>query len=56
MRFAARLGFALAVLLMASTAVTAADPFAGLRFSDGKSHSYQDYSKQTLFIVYACSH
>lgn len=46
----------IAALLMAGAALTAADPLAGLRFADGKTHSYDDYSKQTLIVVHFCSH
>jgi hypothetical protein len=56
MRSATYLGLALAVMFMASTALTAADQFAGLRFMDGKSHSSDDYSKQSLFVLYLCAH
>ncbi len=56
MRSVTFLGLALAAMFMASSAITAADPFAGLRFADGKSHSGDDYRKQSLFMVYYCAH
>ena len=56
MRSVTFLGLALAAMFMASSAITAADPFAGLHFADGKSHSGDDYSKQSLFMVYYCAH
>lgn len=56
MRSVTFLGLALAAMFMASAALSAADPLAGLRFMDGKSHSGDDYSKQSLFVVYLCAH
>ena len=56
MRSVTFLGIALAAMFMVSNALTAADPLAGLKFADGKSHSGDDYSKQSLFLVYYCGH
>ncbi len=56
MRSTTFLGLALAAMFMAGNALTAADPLAGLRFADGKSHSGDDYRTQSLFVVYFCSH
>ena len=56
MRLVSFLGLAFAAMFMASNALSAADPLAGLKFADGKSHSGDDYSKQSLFLVYYCAH
>jgi hypothetical protein len=59
MRSTTFLGLALAAMFMAGNALSAAsvaDPLAGLRFADGKSHSGDDYRTQSLFVVYFCAH
>ncbi len=56
MRSVSFLGLALAAMFMASNTLAAVDHFTGLRFADGKSHSSDDYSKQSLFLVYYCGH
>jgi hypothetical protein len=46
----------IAALLVIGSMLTAADPLTGLRFADGKSHTYAEYSNQTLIVVHFCSH
>jgi hypothetical protein len=46
----------IAAMLMVGGALSAADQFSGLRFADGKSHNYSEYSKQTLIVIHFCNH
>ena len=44
------------VLMMSFIYATAADPFAGLQYTDGKSRSAADFAGQNVLMVYACAH
>lgn len=44
------------VLLAAMVSLVAADPFAGLRFTDGKEHSLGEFPGQAVVVVYFCGH
>lgn len=45
-----------ALLLMLSTSLAAADPFAGVAFTDGKQRSLGDLGDQTVVVMYFCGH
>ena len=44
------------LLIMTFVYAAAADPFAGLQYTDGKARSAADFAGQPVVVIYACGH
>ena len=46
----------LVVLMMTFVYAAAADPFAGLQYTDGQTRTADDFAGQPVVLIYACAH
>ena len=44
------------LMMVVFVCAAAADPFAGLQYTDGKSRTAADFAGQNVLMVYACAH